>query len=261
MHTQAQSSHVGFKKKNVFMQSVKRFAKGFADIIYPALCVSCKKKLTASSIDNIICLECWRKIQKHTPPFCHRCGRRLMPPFITKHICLGCLKKELHFDRSVSACAYDGIIKKLLHDFKYNGKDYFGATLSKLMIDFIREYDVPMDFFDCIMPIPLHHTKLREREFNQSQILGSHIATTFNKKLETSSLIRHRNTKTQTELPPQERHLNVKGSFSVADKNAVKNRHILLIDDVLTTGATASEAASTLKEAGAGVVFLLTLAS
>lgn len=129
------------------------------------------------------------------------------------------------------------------------------------MIDFIKEYDIPMDFFDLIVPIPLHEAKLRQREFNQSQVLGDHIAKAFNKHLETSSLIRQRNTRTQTDLPQEQRQVNVSGCFSITDKSAVINKHVLLIDDVLTTGATASEAALALKSAGAGVVFVLTLAS
>jgi ComF family protein len=111
------------------------------------------------------------------------------------------------------------------------------------------------------MPVPLHKTRLREREFNQAQILSNHIARKFNKKVSHDNLRRLRLTKTQTELEIGERLLNVKGSFTATKKEDIKGKNILLVDDVLTTGATCSEAACALKDAGANIVFVLTLAN
>jgi len=235
--------------------------KGLADIIYPKVCLSCKTKLDASSLDGIICRQCWGKIKRNAPPFCHSCGRHLEKAGFTKNLCPGCLKRKVHFDRAFSPCAYDGVLKELIHNFKYSGKDYLGRTLSKLMLEFIREYNLPMDYVDAIVPIPLHKTRLREREFNQAHILGVHIAKEFNKELFSDILIRHRNTQTQTELETAERLLNVRDSFSVNRKEMIRGKNLLLVDDVLTTGATSSEAARTLKDAGAGIVFVLTLAN
>lgn len=144
--------------------------------------------------------------------------------------------------------------------FKYNSKDYLGAPLSGLMIDFITEYNLPIDYMDLIIPIPLHKTRLREREFNQAQILGNYIAQKFNKEIANDALIRLRHTKTQTELDLDQRLSNVKGSFAVTGKINIKGKKILLIDDVLTSGATCSEAAYALKNSGASIVFALTLA-
>ena len=221
----------------------------------------CKDKLRETSVDNLVCFGCWDKIKKNRPPFCRRCGRSLEKKSLAKNMCLNCLKKPLEFDRAFAPCAYEGPIKELIQQFKYNNKDYLGVTMARFMVDFIREYDIPMDFLDLIIPIPLHAARLREREFNQAQILSEHIAATFDKKVLNNALLRHRYTKTQTELEPRERFSNVKESFAVKDISAVKDKNILLVDDVLTTGATSSEAASALKAAGARVVFVLTLAS
>jgi competence protein ComFC len=152
-------------------------------------------------------------------------------------------------------------MKDLIHAFKYNGKDYLGETLSRLMIDFIREYSLPIKDLDFIVPIPLSKTRLREREFNQAKILSDHLGREFDKPVLDNLLVRKRNTRTQTELETLERLLNVKGSFSLSTKFDVSRKNILLIDDVLTTGATSSEAAYTLKQAGANIVFVLTLAN
>ncbi|MFA6216931.1 MAG: ComF family protein [Candidatus Omnitrophota bacterium] len=234
--------------------------KSLINIIYPKLCLVCKRKL-APKAKSLVCGECGRKIRKNLPPFCHRCGRQLKAPYIAKNICVPCLKKKLHFDRAFSPCVYEGSLKELIHDFKYKNKQYLGATLSTFMIDFINEYHIPMDVIDLIVPVPLHKTKLREREFNQAQVLSTYIAKAFNKGILTDTLIRHRHTRTQAELLADQRSLNVKDSFSVREKDLIKGKHVLLVDDVLTTGSTASEAAFALKDAGAHIVFILTLAN
>lgn len=233
------------------------------DIIYPKTCLVCKTKLSKDmpSVDNAVCAECWKNIKRNLPPFCHCCGRRLKANNITRHICPSCIKRPLHFDRAFSVCVYEGVVKELIHKFKYESKDYLGLTLSRLMTEFIKEYNLPMDFVDVIIPVPLHKIRLREREFNQAQILSNHIASEFNKRVLDSCLLRHRYTKTQTELEENQRLLNVKDSFSVAKKGDIKDKNVLLVDDVLTTGATSSEAAFALKNAGANVVFVLTLAN
>jgi ComF family protein len=237
------------------------FMHGLADIIFPRTCLACKDKLGAISVHNLICSQCWSKVRINLPPFCHCCGRHLDKNNLTKNTCPRCLKTRLHFDRAFSPCVYTGVIKELIHSFKYNNKDYLGLTLSGLMIDFIREYNLPIDCLDLIIPIPLSKARLREREFNQARILGSHIGREFNKDVSNDALIRLRHTRTQTELDLDKRASNVKGSFSLTPKADIKGKKILLIDDVLTSGATSSEAAYVLKDAGAAIVFVLTLAN
>lgn len=241
---------------------LRGFISSLVDVIYPRLCMVCKKSLKGTSnIDNIVCLECWQKIKRNLPPFCYQCGRQLEKSNFTKHICYNCIKKKLNFDRAFSPCVYEGVIKELIHQFKYRGKDYLGPTLSNPMIEFIKEYNLPMDYIDFIIPIPLHKTRLREREFNQAEVLAKQIAKEFKKTLLNNGLIRNRATKTQTELEEKERFLNVKNSFQVLEKECVKGKNILLVDDVLTTAATSSEAAYVLKNSGANIVFILTLAN
>lgn len=243
------------------MRVIKNFIHGAIDIFFPKICHACKKKIPDLSIDEVICVDCWAKIKKNTPPFCYSCGRNLSRKKSIKNTCLDCIKKPLQFDRAFSPCLYEGVIKELIHAFKYKKNDYLGITLAKLMIGFIKEYNLPVQFMDLIIPIPLHKAKLREREFNQAFILSKYLGAAFNKEVSTENLLRDKNTKTQAELKDNERFSNVEKCFSLPQGNAVKNRNILLIDDVLTTGATASEAALTLKNAGANIVYVLTLAS
>lgn len=240
---------------------LSRLIKGLVEIIYPKICLSCKNKLGASSIENFICAGCWAKIKKNPPPFCRVCGRHLEKPGFANNICPQCVKTRFYFDRAFSPCVYTGIIRDLIHEFKYKNKDYLGSSLSSLMTEFIREYNLPIDRLDLIIPVPLHKIRLREREFNQAEILSRHIAEEFKKDISTDILQRRRHTKTQTRLETNERLLNVRGTFSVIKNRGLSGKNVLLVDDVFTSGATSSEASFALKEAGANMVFVLTLAN
>jgi ComF family protein len=242
------------------MNMLRKLMKGLIDVVFPRVCLACRQPAKeALLIDNLICAQCWGKIKKNPPPFCHCCGKHLKGKHLVKNICGQCLKGKLHFDRAFSPCLYEGVAKELIHQFKYKNKEHLGRPLSRLMIEFIREYNVPMEYVDVIVPVPLHKSRLYEREFNQAHVLSKPIAEEFGKRVLADVLIRHRRTKTQTDLEERERFLNVQGSFSIVDRKKINGANCLLIDDVLTTGATASEAASVLKNAGAHIVFVLTL--
>lgn len=129
------------------------------------------------------------------------------------------------------------------------------------MNKFIKDYRLPIEYLDFIIPVPLHKSRIREREFNQAQVLSDRVAKEFNKKVLPDVLLRSRPTRTQTELTFEERRKNVERSFTVRDAELIKDTNLLLIDDVLTTGATSSEAARALKDSGARIVFVMTLAS
>jgi ComF family protein len=165
-----------------------------------------------------------------------------------------------HFDRAISPCRYDGTVKELIHAFKYGNKPHLGAPLSRLMVRFIEEYDIFIDIIDAVIPMPLHSARMREREFNQAAVLGEHLARRFNKPELPETLIRKRSTRTQTGLQPAQRFSNVQGCFEIRKPEPIAGKNILLVDDVLTTGATASEAALVLKENGARIVLVITAA-
>ena len=149
----------------------------------------------------------------------------------------------------------------MIQEFKYSGRDYLGKNLGQILNNFIKEYNLPIEYMDFIIPVPLHNARLRQREFNQARILSEKIAMEFNKKLLPEVLMRTKATKTQTELSPEERQRNVKNSFSVIYPQLIKDKNLLLVDDVLTTGSTLNEAAKSLKTAGARTVLAMTLAS
>jgi ComF family protein len=235
--------------------------QGIKDLIYPDCCLACGKKIPPGAPRGSLCAQCWGRIEKNLPPFCVSCGRRIDRPSAAKNVCSHCLKANFNFDRAFSPCVYTGAIKKLIHEFKYSGKDYLGKPLGKLMNEFIRDYRLPVEYIDFVIPVPLHKSRMREREFNQAQLLGEQVCVEFGLKMLTGAMKRSRPTRTQTELSFEERRRNVENSFTVNDPEKVRGANILLVDDVLTTGSTSSEAAGALKAAGAGVIFVLTLAN
>ncbi|PIQ85943.1 MAG: hypothetical protein COV73_05310 [Candidatus Omnitrophica bacterium CG11_big_fil_rev_8_21_14_0_20_43_6] len=239
---------------------LRELFKGLKDLIYPNCCLVCKNIIPEPGRQQLICAGCWEKVEKNLPPFCAKCGRHLSPEAIEKNTCPNCSKLNFYFDRAFSPCHYSGSVKKLIHEFKYSGKDYLGQPLGKIMNTFIRDYQLPIAYLDFVVPIPLHKIRLREREFNQAEILSREIAGEFDKKVLTDGFSRVKLTKTQTELTWAQRCQNLEKSFLVSKPELIRGTNLLLVDDVLTTGATASEAAKCLKAAGAQKVLLLTLA-
>ena len=132
--------------------------------------------------------------------------------------------------------------------------------LAQLMIDLIETYRFDINQFDTIIPIPLFSSRLRERGYNQSRLLAEEIARKYRMGLSNGNLVRIRNTEHQTLLNEKERWTNISGAFRIKNPAEHQDKKILIIDDLLTTGATASEAARTLKNAGARTVGILTLA-
>lgn len=240
---------------------LRRFFRDLAGIIYPKICPGCKNKIDPQSAADFICDSCQARIKLNLPPFCRKCGRHLEASSLNTGSCPNCLVRKFNFDRAFSPCIFEGITKELIHGFKYRGKEYLAGPLSKIMINFIKEYHIPLEHLDLIIPMPLHKTRLREREFNQAEALGVLIGAEFNKEIDSSLLMRRRLTKTQTELPLDKRFQNAQESFSITKNARLKDKNLLIIDDVLTTGATASAAALALKEAGANKILILTLAN
>lgn len=240
---------------------LRQFIEGLRDIIYPRICLLCKKKLPDYPRETVVCGLCRDKARKNLPPFCCRCGRHLDKKSLSKNICGTCIRKQLHFDRAFSPFAYEGGIKELIHQFKYQNKKHLGPFLGGLLVDFIKDYEIPIDFIDVIVPIPLSKTKMREREFNQAEILSRCLSREFGKDIDTDNLQRVKHNRSQTELDIDSRFSNIKDCFRLKNPSSIKDRNVLLVDDVLTTGATSSEAALVLKNNRANIVFTITLAS
>jgi len=230
---------------------------GCLSLVYPPSCYLCNTlNRTTSQCENL-CPACAEKLNKNIPPFCQKCSRHVPPD---QALCKNCQKYPLHFDFAWSCYLLNPALRSLLHKYKYHHKTELRTTFTKMMIDFISTYNLDIHQFDAIIPIPLFHSKLRERGFNQSLYLAKNIAQAYHISLRSDILIKRRATQNHVDLNQKERWTNIQGAFTIKHSGWLKNKHILIIDDILTTGATVSQASQSLKKAGACTIGILTLA-
>lgn len=227
------------------------------DLLFPPLCHCCKTFIPNAG-DLLICPACLTKITFLVAPLCPNCGT----PFKTEdgrdHLCGACLRHPpSHLSRS--ATLYAGPVQELIHRFKYGYKvhlsDPLGIMVSQALLPF-REEAAP----DLVVPVPLHRKRLRQRGFNQSQLIGEVLAKRWKLRVDLGSLYRERWTEPQTSLDAEQRRDNVKGAFAVRRPERLKGKRVLLVDDVCTTGSTLRACAEALEEAGAQAVFAVTVA-
>lgn len=238
---------------------LKNWINGLADLVYPVNCLICRTYL-GSKRYNSICEKCLNKLDKNLPPFCAKCGGNLKENEQSQGICLTCQKRNYHFKRAWSPTLYQDTMEDLIHMFKYRNKPQLAKPLSQIMIDFINNYNLHLKGFDMLVAVPLHPSRLREREYNQAQLLAQNISQSLSIPLSEGNLERLKPTSPQSNLSAQKRWDNVANAFRLKYPRDFKDQRILLIDDLLTTGATCSEVARILNEASVNSVYVLTLA-
>lgn len=205
------------------------------------------------------CLGCGAYLSDTTPPLCHRCLRRLeQPDADALHARMHRLTDPDALDGAFALWLFDegGTVQRIQHLLKYGNRPRYGVALGRLMGTAHNDRSLP----DLVLPIPLHRARFYERGYNQSAMLAEGIAERLGVPVATDVLVRTRATRSQTRLSREARWQNVSGAFAVTETAAVAGKHLLLIDDVLTTGATLAAAAVTLKSAGALSVTAATLA-
>ena len=222
--------------------------KGIAlDFLFPRWCVGCGKE------SGFICHSCRRSLPQITPPLCPQCGK----PQPSGILCPGCAGWQAEIDGIRSPFQFDGIIRQAIHQLKYRNLRALAPHLAKLLQDYITNNPVPGE---VLVPVPLHKKRLRERGYNQSQLLAKELGKLINVPTADDCLIRQQHTLPQTRTRTvAERQNNVAHAFT-CDDYRLRNKHIILIDDVSTSGATLNACATVLKAAGAASVWGVALA-
>ena len=238
---------------------LKSFFHGLAGLIYPPNCLLCRSRLGQEEQENLLCPLCADSIKPNRPPFCGKCSRPLREDF-EQNFCRDCRQTEYDFNRAWAATLYNDTMKTLIHFFKYENKTSLRKTFSKLISVFLNDHAFELARFDYLVPVPLHRARLRERGYNQSELILEPLRGTLGVPLASGKLLRKRYTPNQALLGKKERWTNIRGAFTINDSLFFKEKSVLLFDDLFTTGATVSEAARTLKNAGAKEVSVLTLA-
>ncbi|MFC1862862.1 ComF family protein [Thermodesulfobacteriota bacterium] len=246
--------------KDIKSNFFKNIFSGLVDIIYPVRCHACQKFLEENEQGGLaICSDCLKSFVRITSPFCSVCRT----PFISRtgenHHCENCLRKRPQYEALGAPFLYEGVLMGIIHQFKYSGKSHYADSLGHLLASFARQWLIDPEHY-LMMPVPLHPKKLRQRGFNQSLLLARIVSSIFNAELDFLSLKRIKYSIAQTGLSKKERIKNVRKAFEYTGDIDIKDRTIVLVDDVATTGSTLNECARILKKSGCKKVFGLVLA-
>jgi len=226
------------------------------DFLFPPQCLNCNQPVAAH---GTLCLACWQQVQFITDPYCQCCGNPFDFALGTEALCGECLRERPPYARARAVFRYDEHSRALVTRLKYADQtqlaSVYGTWLARFGKDLVAASDV-------IVPVPLHYWRFVGRRYNQSALLANALHKNSGLPMLPDGLKRIRPTRPQPGLTRRQRQENVKGAFAVHRKRAgvLKNKSVLLIDDVMTTSATVSQCAQTLLKAGAMQVNVLTLA-
>jgi ComF family protein len=237
------------------------FTVAALDLVFPALCPVCDTTLGVGRRDPL-CGTCWSAISRLGAPWCDRCGAasivtEAVPPCVARRLtCALCVSDPPPYDYARSAALYEGPLRDAIHALKFSGRRALASPLGDLAAEQCAT-SLP-DTIDALIPVPLARTRERERGFNQAALLARRIGSHLHVPIRSSWLARIRSTRPQTELSATERRANVRDAFRAS--NRVAGHHVLVVDDILTTGATLHACARALRAAGARRVGVLTVA-
>jgi ComF family protein len=219
--------------------------------LFPETCPVCSERTDDHSTAPI-CKTCWNTIRPYSGPVCQRCGKPLVSDSAT--YCGECLKREPAFDCARSFGLYEGALRNAIYHMKYFGLRRLAGPLAEKMTG------MRLPPVDAVIPVPLHRSRHRQREFNQSALVARHAARKLNAELIINGLRKTRETAPQVGLTYKERIKNVRNAFSIEDEGRITGKKIILVDDVVTTGSTIRECAKALKRGGASYVYAASLA-
>jgi len=227
------------------------------DLVYPRECAGCRQ--TAEDAPLHICWECRSAFAFITDAYCERCGDPVDGMVEQSFQCSACTNRRPHFDMARSAVRYRGPLQSALQRFKYNGAPGLRRDFVPLLQACVTTHFGGC-FLDAVTFVPLYPRRERERTYNQSRLLAADLARGLGLPLASDCLRRIRPTVTQTALTAAQRRRNVSGAFVSLNRRWIEGRSLLLVDDVMTTGATVDQCARVLKEAGAARVYAVTVA-
>lgn len=233
---------------------LRRLWDGFLDLLLPPRCLSCGVTVPAL---GTLCVGCWREITFLGAPCCACCGYPFDFDLGANGLCGACAAQTPAFDRARAAMRYDDASRQLVLALKHGNRLHLAPTLAQWMrragAELLAEADL-------LVPVPLHWTRLFARRYNQAAVLALALAKSGGLAVSADCLIRRRRTPSQGRKNASARRRNVAGAFVLRRAGEVRGKRVVLVDDVLTTGATVEECARVLKRAGAAKVDVLALA-
>lgn len=226
------------------------------ELFYPSNCVGCGNPQDSGTL---LCKRCKATAPRIQPPFCRRCSRPYEGAIDGGFSCPNCEDRALAFDCVVSVYQAKGVLRDLIHRYKYSGQFHLRRVLMEFLLEAMQDPRIQATRADGLVPVPLHPTRLRERGFNQAEALAE--ALSKRTRVPVLRCIERRSyTSTQTRFDRMERMRNLRNVFALRKNSDVRGKHLVLLDDVLTTGSTLHECASVLRAAGAESVRAVTVA-
>jgi len=239
-----------------FSTHARSAADAFISLLYPAHCAHCSIPVETR---EFLCGDCLEKAKRIEPPFCDTCSQPFDGAIEGIFSCANCAQRNFHFDCAVAAYLSRGMVRGLIHRFKYQHDYRLRHLLSDWLAESLQDSRIQSRPFDFFVPVPLHPARLREREFNQAAVLAELLGKRSGRPV-LNCLQRIRHTTTQTRFDRNERMENLRNAFVLRKNMDVQGKHLLLIDDVLTTGSTVDECSRVLRKAGAASIRVMTVA-
>jgi ComF family protein len=238
------------------MRIAARLLETFGTLCFPPHCAECRAP-TRSGVH--VCDSCAGGARRIVAPFCERCSQPFDGAITQTFTCSNCAGREVHFECAVAPYLSRGVVRRLIHAFKYERRLHLRGPLADWLGEALADPRIAGRPFAAFVPVPLHHVRFREREFNQALEIARILSARTGVPV-WDCLKRTRYTTTQTKLDRQERMENLRGAFRLRKNAAVKDRHIVLVDDVFTTGSTVEECSRVLLHGGAASVRVITVA-
>jgi len=231
------------------------------DLVFVPVCVCCRGLLPRKAEPPLVCAPCWSRCQRPAAPLCQRCGASLPPGATPARSCRQCRELPAALRLLRSAYLHEGPAREMVHALKFGGWQALAVPMGRRL----AALDLPRDLRDevrRVVPVPLAPARLRERGYNQARLLAEALCRETGWICDPELLVRRRSTARQSGLQSRERRSNVATAFSVPPeaRTRLAGEHVLIVDDVWTTGATALACLAALTEGGARVVSVLTFA-
>ena len=227
-------------------------------LVYPEVCQVCGSA-RATVAERFLCAGCLGKVKPIRPPYCSRCGLPYEGAITGTFECGNCREAGLEFAFARSAVVAGEEVLQVIHQYKYKRAYWFEPLLAEWLIR-ATEPELHIQSWHRLVPIPLYPAKEREREFNQAERLAKRLSRALGIPVDSSCVRRVRATESQTRLSREERHQNMHKAFEAKRGAGLEGQRLVLIDDVMTTGATTSACAKALRKAGAAEVCVWTVA-
>jgi ComF family protein len=237
-----------------FRRVARQVGRAVVDGILPPRCLACGEIVGEP---DSLCGRCWSAITFFAPPWCVNCGLPFPYPMGEGAVCAACARERMSWDRARAVMRYDKNSRRLVLSLKHGDRTHLARALGGWMQ---RAGADILDGADLIVPVPLHWTRLFTRRYNQAGLLAHAVHAAGGPPVAPDWLVRRRRTPSQGRLGPLARARNVRGAFQLRPGRSVQGKRLVIVDDVLTTGATVEECARVLRRAGAEWVGVLTLA-